>query len=128
MPADQCALFGERACDAANPALPVFNELAARQQPANCSNALLLVNEAKGFGTRGLGSRFSLYAACMAMAGNEGRAYIDGFCGRLDCDPSLVLPWTSCTNDDVAAAKRDGRVRVVGNYQACFSFMHASPS
>ena len=123
-----CTHFGKHACDAANPALPAFNELAARQLPGNCSNSLLLVNEANGFGTRGLGSRFSFYTACLAMAGSEGRIYIDKFCKGLDCDPSLVRPWTSCSEEDVAAAKRVGRAQVITNYVACFPFLHASPS
>ena len=123
-----CTHFGKHACDAANPALPAFNELAARQLPGNCSNSLLLVNEANGIGTRGLGSRFSFYTACLAMAGSEGRIYIDKFCKGLDCDPSLVRPWTSCSEEDVAAAKRVGRAQVITNYVACFPFLHASPS
>ena len=120
--------YGDEACDDRNPAMPVFHEIERRQSPPDCRAAQMLVNEAP-WRQAGIGSRFSFYRACLARAVQQNRTYVDVACAASsDCLPEFVHPWTTCTADDVQAAKSEGRATVINGYDECFAFFQVCPS
>ena len=119
--------YGAAACDERNPAVPVFQEIARLQSPVDCRTAPLLVNDAP-YRQAGLGSRFSFYRACLALAVSQSRTYVDVTCARSsDCLPDLVEPWTTCSAADVEAAQAQGRATVIRSAKPCYPFFQASP-
>ena len=119
--------YGDAACDDRTPAAQAFQEIARLQSPADCRTAPLLVNDAPRR-QAGIGSRFSFYRACLALAVSQSRTYVDVACARSsDCLAELVEPWTTCSAADVEAAKAQGRAAVITNLEPCHPFFQASP-
>ena len=123
-----CALYGNAACHPTNPALGAFQEIVRLQTPSNCSTARILFNKAP-FRRAGIGSRFSYYKACLALAVMEGRTYVDHACRRAgDCVPRFLQPWSTCNPVDIEAAQAQGLVRTIKSYGPCIPrFLLRSP-
>ena len=118
LPKSDCELYSAAACDPANPALEAFRAIEIHQNTHCRKRHFLVINNTVLRG--GLGSRMSIYKACLAFAMDQDRIYADWSCeGSGECNERFTRPWTSCSRRDIRLAHREGRVKFHQNSKQC---------